>query len=442
MGFLDKLFHSEDEVPSPAYHRHFGRYSDNNKTKAQLDAWKKAAKLYKEKKYHQAAEQFFLYVRDSYTNNLEFARSEDGIDFSFIQGSNRIRGKINKERIFITSDLAKMTQTSIPVMRKLLEQNYFLHYSKYVLKGDRIQLNMYTDLTSADPNKLYYAMKELAVRADKVDDLLVNDFEPIKEASNEHIVHASPEVVTVKYKYFKKWLKETVALMDDLNSDTLAGAITYSILAFIFRTDYLIMPEGKLTADLEKINSYFWLNAEKTQAAERNATMRSMLIKVDKEWDQERFAQHIYSSKHTFSITQPQPYKTVVETIGEALKNIVWYRENNHEDIANVIMEYALSYTQFSFSVPKAVTDLFDVFMHVNHSKYYKELGVQQEYYNPAEKSFDREEIQKSIDKIVEDSKERYPKLKFDFAKMKFDNLLDFNTMFLIELTKLDFSKK
>ena len=45
-----------------------------------------------------------------------------------------------------------------------------------------------SEIKTANPNKLYYGLKELATKADKQDDLLVEEFSLLEALDTEHII--------------------------------------------------------------------------------------------------------------------------------------------------------------------------------------------------------------------------------------------------------------
>ncbi len=77
----------------------------------------------------------------------------------------------------------------------------------------------------------------------------------------------------------------------------------------------------------------------------------------------------------------PQHHQTVVDAINAAAQNVVWYRDNNYPTVANNVMEYALSFSQYSYSLPKPLADLILLFMQINYREYFEALGFNVPYY-------------------------------------------------------------
>src|SRR5690606_159101 len=138
--------------------------------------WTNAKKYYDEKEYHKSIVCFFSYLRDDNVENVIFEPNNADAQFHIFQGSKKITGTIDNHCVRAEVAVAKVLKRSVPVMRQLLEKNYQLYYSKFYLEEEKIKLKIYNNIMAADPNKLYYALKELSIQADRLDDILVEDF--------------------------------------------------------------------------------------------------------------------------------------------------------------------------------------------------------------------------------------------------------------------------
>lgn len=432
---FDKLFgwvkKKEEDPPIP-----FGRYSDNNKSVRQVEKWTEADALFKQNDYRGCIDAFFDYLCDDEQRNVEMEQNNGITSFRLYQGSKLIRGEINNERIKAEAQLVKMAVPNVPVMRRLLEMNFNLYYSRYSLDGDKVYMRFDSEVSSATPNKLYYGLKELATKSDKQDDLLLAEFSSLQPIDTEHIIEIPAAEKEIKLAYLKSWISSTLEYIDTLDAEKFSGGISYLLLALVFRIDYLITPEGKVLSQLEKIASTYYGKDDKT--GQRNPSMISGFKKILEKEKEEIFSQ-LFRSKYTFSIVMPQNMKVVSEAIETALENMEWYRDNNYPDIANKVMEYGFSFTQYSYSLPRPLTDLYKLFMQINYNEYFKALGFKKEYYNEAKNEFEEDEIKDDIEIIINAWKEKYPLLSFKTRKLNFDTLVNFNYSFLQEVAELKF---
>ena len=228
----------------------FGRYSDNNKSVAQTARWTDADNLFKEKKYFESLDAFFEYLKDDAEQNTLYERNDETGKFEIFQGSKIVKGMFNRDELKAEVTLAGMLQPSVPVMRRLLESNFSLYYSRFALDDGRLCMRFDSDTNTASPSKLYYGLKELATKADKQDDLLVQEFSSLQAVDNEHVAAIPLAEKEVKYRYFQSWIQQTLDTIASVDADKFSGGNAYLLLALIFRIDFLIAPEGKLLSDL------------------------------------------------------------------------------------------------------------------------------------------------------------------------------------------------
>jgi hypothetical protein len=435
---LDKLFgwgkKKDDALAGPDIL--FGRYSDNNKSIAKINRWTDADNLFKEKKFPESLDAFFDYLRDDSIKNVVFERNGAEGRFEFYQGSKIVRGFFNKEELRAEATLAKMPEPSVPVMRRLLEMNFSLYYSRFALDTDRLCMRFDSDAETASPSKLYYGLKELATKADKQDDLLVQDFSALETSDSDHLLEIPQQEKEIKYEYLQKWIGHTVETINGLDADKFSGGIAYMLLSLVCKIDYLIAPEGKLLNSLEKIAGIYFKKDERP-VTEKNRDMVEEFKKM-KELTKEEVVKYLIRSKYTFSIASPQQYKAIADSIHASNQNMAWYRDNNHPHIANQVIEYGISYCQYSYSLPKPITELFHLYMMVNYPDFFTSLGFKKTYYNSTQNQFSSDAIVEGIKNIQNRWKEKYPQMDFKTQNLRFDNLVNFNLTFTNEMEFLN----
>lgn len=439
---LDKLFgrgkkkepaSAEPEIP-------FGRYSDNNKSPAKVTRWTDADTFFKEKKYPESLDAFFDYLRDDHLQNVVYERNGAEGRFEFYQGSKMVRGSFDKEELKAEVTLARMPHPSVPVMRRLLEMNFNLFYSRFALDNERLCMRFDSDSETASPSKLYYGLKELATKADKQDDLLVQDFTLLESADSDHLSIILDKEKEVKYEYLQKWIGQTIDTIAGLDADKFSGGIAYMLLTLIYRIDYLITPEGKLLNDLEKISGIYFKKDERP-VIEKNRDMAEA-FKTMKAMPKEEVFKYLLRSKYTFSIVAPQQYKTVADSIHGANQNMTWYRDNNYPYIGSQITEYGIAYCQYSYSLPRAITELYHLYMMVNYPDFFQALGFQTVYYDPVKNQFDTDVITDRIKEIQTTWKDKYPNMDFKIQNLRYDSLINFNLTYTNEMEFLNMEAK
>jgi hypothetical protein len=435
---LDKLFGKAKKKESEP-ELQFGRYSDNNKAVAKVNRWTDADNAFKDKKYPDSLDAFFDYLRDDGAQNVVYERNGAEGRFQFYQGSRIIRGNFNQEILEAEVTLAKMPQPSVPVMRRLLEMNFNLYYSRFSLDNERLCMRFDSDTETASPGKLYYGLKELATKADKQDDLLVNDFSTLEITDNDHIIAIPESEKEVKYNFMQQWIQQMLDASSGLDADKFSGGIAYMLLALVYRVDYLVSPEGKLLNDLEKISAIYFKKDERP-VAEKNRDMIEAFRKL-KTVSREEIFQQLFRSRYTFAITSPQVYKTIADSIHGANYNLGWYRDNNYPQIATQIAEYGIAYCQYSYSLPKPITDLYHLFMMINYPDFFTALGYRA-LYDVKTKTFEKEDILSRIKAIQDAWKEKYPNMEVKTQNLRFDNMVNFDLSYTNEMELLNMEQK
>ena len=416
----------------------FGRFSDSFKGKAKIEAWNLSEKLFLEKNYTESYEAFFNYIRDDESNNVSYKREGDNIDFELLQGSKVVRGHFSGGRVEAEADIAEFDKTSVAFMRRLMEMNYSLFYSRFAIKDNRICIKFDSQMAAAPPRKLYYAWKELASRADKQDDLLTDDFKMLRSIGNAHIEQLPDAEKEIKYNFYKKWLDSAIKRISGLNEDVYAGGISYLVLNTAYKIDYLIAPEGTLMNELEKM-SWDYFAKDNKPFAEKNRKATDALKKLAA-MPKEQVIEDLYRVKSTFGIANPAPHQTMVELFNNNLNNVKWYVENNSTDIAVAIYEYLATYSLFSYGLPRPDARLFHLMLNITNQDYFTALGVGEMLFDAVSGKFSEQSIKDKIEEIIKEGLELYPELKFNPDNLKFDSLTGFLRSFITEMQALNYN--
>jgi hypothetical protein len=119
-----------------------------------------------------------------------------------------------------------------------------------------------------------------------------------------------------------------------------------------------------------------------------------------------------------------------------------WYIDNNYPHFANQINEYGISYCQYSYSLPRVVTELFHLYMMINYPDYFTALGYKNVYYDAAKNEFSQQAIVDRIAATQGKWRDKFPLMNFNTQNLKYDSLLNFNLSFTTELALLNMESK
>jgi hypothetical protein len=444
MTFWDRLFGQKAEPAKPQPRIKFGRYTDTYKQKEQYTAWDAALDKFEEKDYLGSYNALFRYLRDEKQDNVRWLEEDGTIKFEILQGSKRVTGTANAQHFVAEARIVKTENLGVAMMRRVVESNYFLEYSRYGL-DDENNLVIKFDSSALDgsPYKLYYALKEVAVNADKQDDLLLDEFgaqlKPIDMGSKAAISDAEKEA---KYNFIVKKIKTVLDFIDSkkLDGDKYPGGISYLLLDVAFRIDYLTTPEGFLMDTIERMHrSYF--SAEEKSMILKNVGLRKDLEKVLIR-SKDLIFNELYATTSSFGVSTPKQHDALVAQIDGELPNMDWYESNKHDTVALAITGYIVGFSLFSYALPKAERALLWFYYRVFEPDFFAELGFTPTYFNAETGIFDQKEIKSAIQKIIEGAIEVYPKLAPDYAILDFKTPVKFARSYLLLLKQLDFEKK
>ena len=146
------------------------------------------------------------------------------------------------------------------------------------------------------PYKLYFALKELATKADKQDDLLVEEFESLTFTEISHLKGIPEPEKEAKYQFIQSKIKE---VFDELKSGVwdekeYPGAVAYLFLNLTYKLDYLTKPEGFMMESLERIHRLYFSNNQ-PNTDDKNAILK---------WE---FNNLLQRSKSCLLYTSPSP---------------------------------------------------------------------------------------------------------------------------------------
>jgi hypothetical protein len=419
----------------------FGRYSDAHKTLEKYDSWARSTSFFEQKNYLQAYLEFFNYLLDDAESNLNYDTvqiNKNGnvtdfkIDFTLQQGSKIVRGFATSEEFVGEVKLVKVKDNlHVALGRRLMEMNYNLLYSGFSLdKEGVIWIRFTTNTVDSFAGKLYNGLREIATRSDAQDDLLLNEFTNQLDAiDDKHIEFLSEEHQQIKLRFLKKWIKEIVEEVKKLNAERLASAISYMLLTLLYRIDYLLTPEGTITAILEDIHKVVFYDQNRLPV-QRNAYAINQFEQLLALSDEDLLS-NFYETKSTFGISKPAYEQEIKEIIEKQIQAASWFDRNEQEEFTPFVFEYIAGYCLFNYGLPRPTKEFLHLYFQIIYSDFFEALGAKYIFSQKKDNQIvlQKNLISKRIDFISETWEEMYPnltektpKLSYkDFTKFSFD---------------------
>lgn len=331
---------------------YFGRFNDNYKPDENYIFWQNALELNDELKYLESIEQVLKYLTIPETSNCSYIWADGQIHFTFYQGSKIISGVATNDFIKVSAKIARVLSLEVGFMQMLLTSNYDLNFSRFCIDGDGdLSINFDSFIQDASPFKVFYGLKELSVRADKLDDLLVDQYQVLDPINTGHVRQLPEELKTYKYEYFKQETERILEIITD-SSDELSvshGGLSYLVLSHLYSMDYLLRPEGFLMESIERIHRLFFAEDGRSFEQKNAKLLQSLRALLDR--SSEQYKSEFYNSVFTFGRMQEGSYKNLRDVISNELIHMDWYYENGLYDYAMAIPKYIASYCLFYFEI-------------------------------------------------------------------------------------------
>ncbi len=440
MSLFSKLY-GKSSVEADIPKAHLGRFSDAYKVSKKYTAWDESLQLFENGEYENSFIRFFEYLRDDSQDNVKVWKIEGGIAFSFLQGSKQIFGTANAEVFQALAKIVRTENREVQVLRPLISQNIKLNYGRFCLDSDGdISIVFDTFAIDASPYKLYYALKEIALAADKRDDLLLEEFAGMQPIQANHTEALPEKEIQTKTAYYRETLESLSSYIkqEELFVQKYPGALTYKLMDAAYRLDYLVRPEGFSMDTLECVNRHFF-SSEETKVAEKN---RLILKEMEKLMDrsEEEVQKEIYKTYATFGITNPCAHDRMVSFIEGELNNLKWYVHNGHLEIAQAGYNFIVGFILFNYAVPKPDRALLHLYLCITQEPFFKQLGASNDY-NLDNGKLRRKSVLKALHRIVGQYQKEYPEFRIVNNQLSFEDTLSFSKSYLQMLCSLNLLK-
>ncbi|MDZ4707422.1 MAG: hypothetical protein SH818_03380 [Saprospiraceae bacterium] len=440
MSFLNHWF-KKKSTPDEAdvYETAFGRYTDAYKSPAQYEAWDRAIENFEKQEYKNALLDFVEYIKGSEPANV-LMHDEKLVHFDIWQGSKTIEVRLKNGIVFVECRIASTTQMNIGFMRRLLDLNYELKYVRYGLTDENVIILLFdTLLSDASPYKLYFALKEMAIHADKQDDLLIHEFAFLSPILSGKIVPATQNEIIHKTTYFMRWIDQALQLVDHgrLKIEQYPAANGYIMLALIYKLDYLIRPEGALVDRVEQIHKNYFAQDQKN-LQHKLKHMRQELAKL-RQLNKDEIAREIYHTVSTFGITTPASPSALNELMDREFHALQWYLDHDYTDYAQAIVEYIAGISLFNYALPLPAKDLLHLLFRATEWAFC--TGIRG-FTSIVHKGLpDRGAIRVELVRLEKLHQKNYPALVLDHKLLKYDSILAFSYSLLRMIRTLQLQK-
>lgn len=431
MTFISKIFTANAPAPHPVLQ--FGRFSDAYKSQDQLAYMDAALHQFSKEKFLDSFELLLKYLLEPSLNNVFWTKSNGKLQFTLHQGSKLIQGEATAMHLYASSSIARYEKPEIRWMRILLEENYNMTYSRFAFNENKeiiIVFDNYMEETA--PRKVYEALRELSVRADKIDDILLADFNLLRPVQNDHIISLPENIKDIKCRFFRNKVIFVLKNIEnpDPNFFTFRGSFMFMILATCYSIDYLVKPEGKLMKNIELCHlSYFNNNAEDLEA--KNINLIQNFRKLAS-LNNEEVCEELYDTRSTFGLELASGIQGLLEILDAQWNDLQWFFDKNYFEIHRFICDYVIGFSHFSLSLPSGYKKLLHLYYEITEYSYFSDLGFSLPYYKGDK--LHKKSIIREIHKIADESQKKDLFIPLDVSVLTFESLPAFCQQYMLLL--------
>jgi hypothetical protein len=420
MRIFSRLF-STQKLPSVSPEIQFGRFSDAEKSAINYQHWDRAVDAFENEKYIQSYIDFLSFLKNDFRQNIVYSVHQGILKFELFQGSKIVAGEANHNKFRAIAKIVKAPNPSLPLMRSLLETNYALKYTKYVIDEDQnISLIFDTFVEDSSPHKLYQALKELATEADRRDDVLIKKFDNLEAINVSHLRQISDHEKRTKYEFLKEQIQLTLSHVHtgSLKSQEYPGAISFLLLDLMYKIDFLIKPECHIKEKITECHSLFFEDSI-SSVHDKNRSIIEIINEID-QFSYDTITQEFYDVNSTFGISKPEGNNVLQAIIEAQQKDLNWYINNHPNPYASAICGYTIGYSLYSFAMPEPLRETLVIFYKSIYCEYYAKLG-----FSPTH-SFGNKDFANYLKKSLKNVMAENDNFKLDVSKLKFDDMAIF----------------
>lgn len=437
MGIFSRIFKFAESAIQPEIQ--FGRMTTTVKSPTQYESWNTAITLFEQERYLKAYTHLLDYLSDSDEGNVEYTNNVGKLSFRLYQGSRLIEGFANAHVFKVRVKIARFLKPNPILMQWLLEENYFLKYTRFSIDEDHcICLVFDTYVEDGTPYKIYEALRELAIKADTKDDVLLIQFPELTPVEPIRVRIPTQEEMDVRYRFMLAKIEDTIreVATGSLNINNYLGGVSFLLLDTLFRIDFLVKPEGTIMEDIQKVHDMFFNNSVLDVAYKNQYILQT--LKNIATTDYNDFERQIYDVKRTFGQSYFEGQISFRELVRVQMSDFDWYYNQGYPKYAQAICGYIVGYALYAISLPVLTRTLLMFYYRITEADFFRDMGYVQEVY------IESSRLNKS--KIIDELKRIY-KLNIpqkhptrrEFDRLQFDDIAIFGRTLLEMIADLEY---
>jgi len=382
----DNALNKNIENENATGYKNFGRFSDSLTEPNQVKLFDEALKKFETNDYIANYKLFLQFLTNKKDDNVLISENASGINFEIIQGSKKITGLATVQKFYCVSKIAQVDTLQVRYLRQMIEANFAFMYIRFAIDPDNNIVLLFESVASeASPYKLLEALRELAIYADKNDDLLLSEFKDDLKPLDLGLRKELPSNTRNFYAhYLIQEIEQTFAylLQNPILETQYMGGVAYLWLSLAYQLDYLLAPQGYINDSIERIGRLFFEKSTESYSI-KNKKIADEFLNI-KERRLDLILDELYQTTCTFSIMSVKTIRELANLIDSELPNMNWYAKNNYQKIAFAVTDFIVGNAQFNNSFPDFERQLLHLYMQVRHFDFFKQLGLNSNFKNAA----------------------------------------------------------
>ena len=382
----DNALNKNIENENATGYKNFGRFSDSLTEPDQVKLFDEALKKFETNDYIANYKLFLQFLTNKKDDNVLISETASGINFEIIQGSKKITGLATVQKFYCVSKIAQVDTLQVRYLRQMIEANFAFMYIRFAIDPDNNIVLLFESVASeASPYKLLEALRELAIYADKNDDLLLSEFKDDLKPLDLGLRKELPSNTRNFYAhYLIQEIEQTFAylLQNPILETQYMGGVAYLWLSLAYQLDYLLAPQGYINDSIERIERLFFEKSTESYSI-KNKKIADEFLNI-KERRLDLILDELYQTTCTFSIMSVKTIRELANLIDSELPNMNWYAKNNYQKIAFAVTDFIVGNAQFNNSFPDFERQLLHLYMQVRHFDFFKQLGLNSNFKNAA----------------------------------------------------------
>jgi len=434
MTFFANIFKPKTTEVQPKIQ--MGRYEPIYFDSPHQDLWNQATSAFAARQYLKAYTHLLDYLKNKDNDNVAYVTKKGILKFRILQGSTTVYGYCDYRKMIVSAPIVQLTSSSSEFLQSLLRSNYYFQFCKYSIDDkDQVTLVFDTFVEDGSPQKVLAALTELALEADKKDDIWLSQYEGLSKVKrndmqvvNERIGKIMTQFVQSSYQNAINELKSNPYYHD------YPGAVSYILLGLLYKLDFLVKPEGKMMEVINEAQSLFFDSTADTVESKNSKIMN--LIEYLASMTYADFKVELYHTTVTFSPNQARSHRRWTDIIIAQNNDLKWYENQGRDAIVIAICDYIVGFSLYNYTLSDPLKPLLKLYYEVMETEYFAALGYDYKYILKGE--LNKSNILKALTQIIKKFKTNHPNLDLNSKLLRFDSKAQFAKSYLMMLEQMD----